>query len=42
MKAEPVMVDGVPIYPTGTILGKALAPFECPGTGVIEVLVNVK
>jgi len=42
MKAEPVVVNGVEIYPSGTILGKALEPFEGRGTGVIEVLVNVQ
>ncbi len=42
MKAVPVTVQGVPIYPTGAVLGKALQPFEGPGAGVIEVLVNVR
>jgi hypothetical protein len=42
MKASPVVVNGVEIFPTGTILGKALENFGGPGSGVIEVLVNVK
>ena len=37
MKATPVNVQGVEIYPTGTILGKALEPLA-GGTGVIRVL----
>jgi hypothetical protein len=37
MKARPVVVGGVAIYPTGTILGKALAPLKA-GNGVIQVL----
>jgi hypothetical protein len=42
MKAEPVVVNGIEVYPTGTILGKALQPFEGPGTGLIDVLVNTQ
>lgn len=42
MKASPTAVNGIEIFPTGTILGKALADFDGPGSGVIEVLVNVK
>ena len=42
MKAQAVIVQGVPIFPAGAVLGKALQPFEGSGTGVIEVLVNVR
>jgi hypothetical protein len=38
MRAEPHIVEGVAIYPTGTILGKALEPLEY-GIGVIRALV---
>jgi hypothetical protein len=38
MKAPRVVVGGVAIYATGTILGKALAPLHA-GKGTIEVLV---
>jgi hypothetical protein len=41
MKASPVMVSGVALYPTGTILGKALGSLES-GTGLIRVLVTLK
>lgn len=41
MKAEPVAFDGIEIYPTGAILGKALASLE-EGTGIIDVLVTLK
>jgi hypothetical protein len=41
MKASPVMVSGVALYPTGTILGKALGSLE-NGTGLIRVLVTLK
>jgi len=41
MRAEPVLIGGIEIYPTGAILGKALEPFDGPDTGLIEVLVNV-
>lgn len=41
MRAEPVDVNGVEVYPTGAILGKALEPLDA-GTGVIQVLVNVR
>jgi len=37
MKASPVIVRGVRIYPTGAILGKALEPLR-KGTGVIKVM----
>jgi hypothetical protein len=42
MKASPVTIDGIELYPTGTILGKALQSFDGTGSGIIEVLVNVK
>ena len=42
MKADPVVINGIEIYPSGTILGKALEPFDRPGTGMIEVLVNTQ
>jgi hypothetical protein len=42
MKATPVVVDGIDIYPAGAILGKALQTFEGPGTGLIEVMVNTR
>ncbi|HPS79877.1 MAG TPA: hypothetical protein PLS53_17080, partial [Thermoanaerobaculaceae bacterium] len=42
MKATPVIVQGMPIYPTGAVLGKALQPFDGPGSGIIEVLVNAR
>jgi hypothetical protein len=42
MKAIPVMVQGIAIYPTGAVLGKALQEFAGPGSGLVEVLVNVK
>ncbi len=42
MKAVPVLVAGVPIHPTGAVLGKALEEFDGPGTGTIRVLVNVR
>jgi hypothetical protein len=41
MKAKPVVINGVEIYPTGAILGKALEPLES-GTGVIQVLVMLR
>jgi hypothetical protein len=41
MKARPVVVGGVAIYPTGTILGKALAPLAT-GRGTIEVLLMMR
>ncbi len=37
MKAAPVLVEGVPLYPTGAILGKALEPLA-EGAGSIRVL----
>ncbi len=42
MKAVPVMVNGVAIYPSGAIIGKALENFDAHGTGMINVMVNVK
>lgn len=42
MKAIPVNVNGVLIYPTGAILGKALENFDGQESGLIKVLVNVK
>jgi hypothetical protein len=42
MKAIPVNVGGVLIYPTGAILGKALENFDGQESGLIKVLVNVK
>lgn len=41
MRAEPVMVDGSPIYPTGAILGKALQPLAS-GTARIDVLLMLQ
>lgn len=41
MKAQPKMVDGVAIYPTGAILGKALEPLQT-GTGIIKVMVTLR
>ncbi|MCZ7556271.1 MAG: hypothetical protein M5R41_07710 [Bacteroidia bacterium] len=42
MKASPVVVGGIGVYPTGAIIGKALQNFDGSGSGLIEVLVNVK
>ena len=41
MKAEPLLLDGEPLYRPGTILGKALEGLS-EGTGVIEVLVTLQ
>jgi hypothetical protein len=41
MKARPFVVGRARIYPTGAILGKALAPLR-RGTGVINVLVMLR
>ena len=41
MRARPAFVQGVAIYPTGTILGKALAPLRT-GRGTIEVLLMLR
>ncbi|MDP2496993.1 MAG: hypothetical protein Q8W44_03275 [Candidatus Palauibacterales bacterium] len=42
MKAEPEVIEGMEIYPQGAVIGKALEAFDGPGTGTIEVMVNVK
>lgn len=42
MKAIPVVVNGVELYPTGAIIGKALENFDGQETGMIRILVNVK
>ncbi|HEY3430376.1 MAG TPA: hypothetical protein VGK39_06845 [Cyclobacteriaceae bacterium] len=42
MKAIPVVINGVEIFPTGAILGKALENFNSGDRGLIKVLVNVK
>jgi hypothetical protein len=42
MRVEPVEVNGIKLFPNGSLLGKALEPFAGPGTGVIRVMVNVK
>jgi hypothetical protein len=42
MKATPITVGGAAFYPGGVIIGKALENFDGPGTGLIEVMVNVK
>jgi hypothetical protein len=42
MKAVPVVVNGMEIYPTGAVLGKALQNFNSAENGIIEVLVNIK
>jgi hypothetical protein len=41
MKASPVLVRGVKVYRTGTILGKALEPLK-QGHGLIKVLVTLR
>lgn len=41
MRATPVTINGVAVYGTGTILGKALEPLP-KGTGVIRVLITLK
>jgi hypothetical protein len=41
MKASPVIVRGVPIYPAGAVLGKALESLSS-GRGAIEVLVTLR
>jgi hypothetical protein len=41
MKAQPITINGMMIYPTGTILGKALQSWE-KGAGVIQVLVTLR
>jgi hypothetical protein len=42
MRAIPVEVNGVKVYPGGAMLGKALEEFAGPGVGMIRVLVNVR
>jgi hypothetical protein len=42
MKALPITAGGVTFYPSGVIIGKALENFTTTGTGIIEVMVNVK
>jgi len=42
MKAIPVKINDILIYPTGAILGKALENFDKGRQGMIKVLVNVK
>jgi hypothetical protein len=42
MRATPVVIQGVTLYPTGAILGRAMEEFGGPGVGVITVLVDVK
>jgi hypothetical protein len=42
MKASPITVNGITFYPSGVIIGKALENFEEEGSGLIEVMVNVK
>lgn len=41
MKASPTVLNGTRIYPTGTIIGKALESFK-GGQGVIKILVTLK
>lgn len=41
MKASPVMVGGVAVYPGGVLIGKALEPLKA-GTGLIRVLVTLR
>jgi hypothetical protein len=41
MKAHAAVVNGVLVYPTGAILGKALEPLQ-RGVGVIKVLVTLR
>jgi hypothetical protein len=42
MKVHPVVTNGIPSFPSGIILGKALENFDGPGTGMIRVFVNTK
>jgi hypothetical protein len=42
MKAKPVVIEGIEIYPNGAILGKALENYDGTGASLIKVLVNVK
>jgi hypothetical protein len=42
MKVHPVITNGIPSFPSGIILGKALENYNGQGTGVIRVFVNSK
>ena len=42
MRAAPLEVQGVKVYPAGVLLGKALGRFDGPGTGVVSALLNVQ
>lgn len=41
MKAQPVLVGGVEVYPAGSILGKAMGSLE-EGEGIVQVLITLK
>ena len=41
MRAEPIRVDGKPVYRPGTLVGKALSGHD-QGQGVIEVFVTLR
>jgi len=41
MRAKPALIDGVEVYPTGALLGKAMEPLE-KGRGLIRVLVSLR
>jgi hypothetical protein len=41
MKASPIIINGIKIYPPGTIVGKALDQLAS-GQGIIKVLVTIK
>ncbi|HPR65485.1 MAG TPA: tail fiber domain-containing protein [Thermoanaerobaculia bacterium] len=41
MKAQPTMVDGFPMYRSGTLIGKAVDTLDA-GTGMIRVLVMIR
>ncbi len=42
MKLKAVIIGGIPSFPSGVVLGKALENFDGPGTGLIRVFVNTK
>jgi hypothetical protein len=42
MKSIPAIINGIEIYPTGAIIGKALESFDGQNEGKINVMVNVK
>ena len=42
MKATPTLIDGMEFYPNGSIIGKALQPYDGRGSAVIDVLVGVR